>query len=230
MLDKAVKTPCTGSRLYAWGILGKGPKACTRPKGNVRGITPEARRHVFCPAWRTWDRHYGIGTHLRADGLSRPIKNMIALAFPGLLPPMWSFYWGDGSEWGLTKQHDGPKSARAPTLFVSLYMRKQKKIWEGPERGGEEGLLCRRCTRQNLRQHVACTLANLTRGEVSLLLLHEPPQLGAAPPTHLIGWGSMHFDCYGPNKCGCVTISMPNPFRDRGPTCALGHRGRAPTE
>jgi len=23
---------------------------------------------------------------------------------------------------------------------------------------------------------------------------------------------------------------MPNPFRDRGPPCALGHRSRAPTE
>ena len=105
-------------------------------------------------------------------------------------------------------------------------MRKQK-FGKGP-RGGDKGVLCRRCTRQSLLQQVACTLANLTRGEESSLLLHEPPQLGAAPPTHLIGWGSMHFDCYGPNKCGCVTISMPNPFRDRGPTCALGHWGRAP--
>ena len=140
---------------------------------------------------------------------------------------MWTFYWGDGPEWGLTIFHIGPKSARAPTLFVSLYKYKRTNIWEGPERGGI-GILCRRCTRQSRLQQVACTLVHLTRGEESSLLLHEPPQLGAAPPTHLIGWGSMHFDCYGPNKCGCVTISMPNPFRDRGPPCALGHRGRAP--
>ena len=111
-----------------------------------------------------------------------------------------------------------------PYLFHCIW---ENKTWEGPERGGI-GILCRRCTRQSRLQQVACTLVHLTRGEESSLLLHEPPQLGAAPPTHLIGWGSMHFDCYGPNKCGCVTISMPNPFRDRGPTCALGHRGRAP--
>ena len=138
---------------------------------------------------------------------------------------MWTFYWGDGPEWGLTKQPDGPKSARAPTLFVSLHMGKQN--WEGPERGGI-GILCRRCTRQSRLQQVACTLVHLTRGEESSLLLHEPPQLGAAPPTHPIGRGSVHFDCYGPNKCGCATISKPNPYRDRGPTRALGHWGRAP--
>ena len=108
-------------------------------------------------------------------------------------------------------------------------MRKQN-VGKGPERGGDKGVLCRRCTRQNLHQQAACTLANLTRGEVSSLLLHEPPQLGAAPPTHLIGWGSMHFDCYGPNKCGCVTKSMPNALREGGPPCAQGLRGRAPTE
>ena len=36
--------------------------------------------------------------------------------------------------------------------------------------------------------------------------------------------------CYGPNECGCVTKSMPNPLREGGPPCALGLRSRAPTE
>jgi len=68
------------------GILGEGPKACTSPERMSCGVLP-LRPEGTCssPAWRTWDRHYGIGTHLRADGLLRPIKNMIALAFPGLL-------------------------------------------------------------------------------------------------------------------------------------------------
>jgi len=111
-----------------------------------------------------------------------------------------------------------------PYLFHCIW---ENKTWEGPERGGI-GILCRRCTRQSRLQQVACTLVHLTRGEESSLLLHEPPQLGAAPPTHPIGRGSVHFDCYGPNKCGCVTISKPNPYRDRGPTRALGHWGRVP--
>jgi len=69
------------------GILGEGPKACTSPERMSCGVLP-LRPEGTCssPAWRTWDRHYGIGTHLRADGLLRPIKNMIALAFPGLQP------------------------------------------------------------------------------------------------------------------------------------------------
>ena len=111
-----------------------------------------------------------------------------------------------------------------PYLFHCIW---ENKTWEGPERGGI-GILCRRCTRQSRLQQVACKLVHLTRGEESSLLLHEPPQLGAAPPTHPIGRGSVHFDCYGPNKCGCATISKPNPYRDRGPTRALGHWGRAP--
>ena len=102
------------------------PESLHEPRKDVvRGVTPEARRHAFCPAWRTWDRHYGIGPPLRADGLLRPIQKYIALDLPGLQPPVWTFYWGDGPEWGLTKQPDGPKSARAPTLFVSLHMGKQ---------------------------------------------------------------------------------------------------------
>jgi len=187
----------------------------TRSKGNVQPA----------PSWRSLD--------LKGPNFERygPEAQMYLRSGPITCCHLCGLLWclrEDGPEWGLTKQHNGPRSARAPTLFVSLYMRKQK-FGKGP-RGGDKGVLCRRCTRQSLLQQAACTLANLTRGEVSSLLLHEPPQLGAAPPTHLIGWGSMHFDCYGPNKCGCVTISMPNPFRDRGPTCALGHRGRAPTE
>jgi len=43
-------------------------------------------------------------------------------------------------------------------------------------------------------------------------------------------WGSLHLNCYGPNECGCVTKSMPNPLREGGPPCALGLRSRAPTE
>ena len=166
-----------------------------------------------------------------ASGTALRPKCNFTLDLPGLLPPVWTSMVPKGRRpragpnqttyWAKIRQ--GPN----PICFI-VY--EKTKIWEGPERGGDKGLLCRRCTRQSLLQQAACTLANLTRGEVSSLLLHEPPQLGAAPPTHLIGWGSMHFDCYGPNKCGCVTISMPNPFRDRGPTCALGHRGRAPTE
>jgi len=74
------------------------------------------------------------------------------------------------------------------------------------------------------------TLAILARREASSSLLHEPPLLGAAPPTHLMEWGSLHLNCYGPNECGCVTKSMPNPLREGGPPCALGLRGRAPTE
>ena len=73
-------------------------------------------------------------------------------------------------------------------------------------------------------------LAILARREASSSLLHEPPLLGAAPPTHLMEWGSLHLNCYGPNECGCVTKSMPNPLREGGPPCALGLRGRAPTE
>ena len=74
------------------------------------------------------------------------------------------------------------------------------------------------------------TLAILARREASSSLLHEPPLLGAAPPTHLMEWGSLHLNCYGPNECGCVTKSMPNPLREGGPPCALGLKGRGPTE
>ena len=87
MLDKAVKTPCTESRLCVWGHTGRRPESLHEPRKDVvRDVTPEARRHAFCPAWRTWDRHYGIGTHLRADGLLRPIQKYIALDLPGLHP------------------------------------------------------------------------------------------------------------------------------------------------
>ena len=135
MLDKAVKTPCTESRLCVWGHTGRRPESLHEPRKDVvRDVTPEARRHAFCPAWRTWDRHYGIGTHLRADGLLRPIKNMIALAFPGL-QPLCGLSTGETALSGaqpnnpMGQNPPGPQ----PYLFHCIW---ENKTGKGP-RGGE---------------------------------------------------------------------------------------------
>ena len=152
-LDKAVKTPCTESRLCVWGHTGKGPEACTRPKGNVRGITPEARRHAFQPRVEDLGSPLRHGPHLRADGLLRPIKNMIALDLPGLLPT------GETAPSGALRFHisgsmghvtdASTESHRAVTIppgpqtscFIYFKIKLNKMLGRG-DRGGE----CRRCT------------------------------------------------------------------------------------
>ena len=109
-LDKAVKTPCTEIKTVCMGAHWEKARKPARAQKATCGVLP-LRPEGTCssPAWRTWDRHYGIGTHLRADGLLRPIQKYNALVLPGLLPPMWSFtLLGFGPERGLEVSYFGP--------------------------------------------------------------------------------------------------------------------------